>query len=47
MSPRARRARSDWIGRGHGFGAHPYGPNAAIVDERKHGQVGGTYHDDE
>jgi len=31
----------------HGFGGHPYGSNAAIVDERKHGQVGGTFRDDE
>jgi len=27
----------------NGFGGHPYGPNEAIVDERRHGQVGGTY----
>jgi 6-phosphogluconate dehydrogenase len=30
----------------NGFGGHPFGPNAAIVDERKHGQVGGTFRDD-
>jgi 6-phosphogluconate dehydrogenase len=27
----------------NGFGGHPYGPNAAIVAERRHGQVGGTF----
>jgi 6-phosphogluconate dehydrogenase len=31
----------------HGFGGHPYGPSAAEVDERKHGQVGGTFGDEE
>jgi 6-phosphogluconate dehydrogenase len=31
----------------HGFGGHPYGASPAIVDERKHGQVGGTFRDDE
>jgi len=30
----------------HGFGGHPYGPSAPIVDERKHGQVGGTFRDE-
>ena len=30
-----------------GFGGHPYGANAAIVAERRHGQVGGTYRPDE
>ena len=30
----------------NGFGGHPYGANAAIVDERRHGQVGGTYRDE-
>lgn len=29
----------------HGFGAHPYGPSQPIREERKHGQVGGTYKD--
>lgn len=29
----------------HGFGDHPYGPSQPIVEERKHGQVGGTYKD--
>jgi 6-phosphogluconate dehydrogenase len=27
----------------HGFGGHPYGPSQPIADERKTGQVGGTY----
>jgi 6-phosphogluconate dehydrogenase len=27
----------------HGFGGHPYGPSEPIVDERRRGQVGGTY----
>jgi 6-phosphogluconate dehydrogenase len=27
----------------NGFGGHAYGPSAMCVDERKHGQVGGTY----
>jgi len=31
----------------HGFGGHPYGPSAPIVEERKRGQVGGTFRDDE
>jgi len=31
----------------HGFGGHPYGPSQPIVEERKRGQVGGTFHDDE
>jgi len=30
----------------NGFGGHPYGANAAIVDERRHGQVGGTFRED-
>jgi 6-phosphogluconate dehydrogenase len=30
----------------HGFGGHPYGPSEPIVDERRRGQVGGTYHGD-
>jgi hypothetical protein len=34
------------VGR-HGLGGHPYGASAAIVDERRHGQVGGAYRDDE
>ncbi|HEU4648382.1 MAG TPA: NADP-dependent phosphogluconate dehydrogenase [Gemmatimonadales bacterium] len=29
-----------------GFGGHPYGANAAAVDERKHGQVGATFRGD-
>jgi 6-phosphogluconate dehydrogenase len=29
----------------HGFGGHPYGTNAAIVDERRRGQVYGTFKD--
>jgi 6-phosphogluconate dehydrogenase len=29
----------------NGFGGHPYGPNAAIVDERRNGQVFGTFKD--
>jgi 6-phosphogluconate dehydrogenase len=29
----------------NGFGGHPYGPNAAIVDERRNGQVYGTFKD--
>ena len=24
----------------HGFGGHPFGPDAAVVDERRHGRVG-------
>lgn len=31
----------------HGFGGHPYRASAPIVDERRHGQVGGTFRDDE
>lgn len=31
----------------HGFGGHPYGPSQAIREERRHGQVGGPYRDDE
>ena len=31
----------------HGFGGHAYGPAPAVVDERRHGQVGGTFRDDE
>ncbi|MGH7383900.1 MAG: NADP-dependent phosphogluconate dehydrogenase [Candidatus Rokuibacteriota bacterium] len=31
----------------HGFGGHPYGPSQRISEERRHGQVGGTYRDDE
>jgi len=31
----------------HGFGGHPYGPSQPIREERKHGQVGGTYRDGE
>jgi 6-phosphogluconate dehydrogenase len=27
----------------HGFGGHPFGPSAPVVDERRHGQVGGTW----
>jgi 6-phosphogluconate dehydrogenase len=30
-----------------GFGGHPLGPNQGIAEERRHGQVGGTYRDDE
>jgi 6-phosphogluconate dehydrogenase len=30
----------------NGFGGHVYGPSPASVDERRHGQVGGTYRDD-
>ncbi|MHB8878087.1 MAG: NADP-dependent phosphogluconate dehydrogenase [Myxococcaceae bacterium] len=30
----------------HGFGGHPYGPSAPIVEERKRGQVWGTSRDD-
>ena len=30
----------------HGFGGHPFGPDAAIQGERKHGQVGGTFRDE-
>lgn len=30
----------------NGFGGHPYGPSAPVAEERKHGQVGGTFHDD-
>ena len=30
----------------HGFGGHPYGPSEPIVDERRRGQVGGTYRGD-
>ncbi|HEY5926508.1 MAG TPA: decarboxylating 6-phosphogluconate dehydrogenase [Kofleriaceae bacterium] len=30
----------------NGFGGHPFGPDAAVADERKHGQVGGTYRDE-
>jgi 6-phosphogluconate dehydrogenase len=29
----------------NGFGGHSFGPNAAIVDERKHGQVYGTFNE--
>jgi 6-phosphogluconate dehydrogenase len=29
----------------NGFGAHPYGPNKAIVEERRTGQVYGTFKD--
>ena len=29
----------------HGFGAHPYGPDEAIVKERREGQVGGFLRD--
>ena len=29
-----------------GFGGHPYGPDAAIVEERRTGQVGGTWSED-
>jgi 6-phosphogluconate dehydrogenase len=31
----------------NGFGGHPYGPAPAIVEERRRGQVGGTFRDDE
>jgi 6-phosphogluconate dehydrogenase len=27
----------------HGFGGHPFGPDKAIVDERKEGRVGDIY----
>jgi 6-phosphogluconate dehydrogenase len=30
----------------HGFGGHPYGASPPIVDERRRGQVGGTFRDD-
>jgi 6-phosphogluconate dehydrogenase len=30
----------------HGFGGHPYGKNARVADERRHGQVGGTFTDE-
>lgn len=30
----------------NGFGGHPFGSNAHIADERKHGQVGGTFRDE-
>jgi 6-phosphogluconate dehydrogenase len=30
----------------NGFGGHAYGPSPMCVDERKHGQVGGTYTDE-
>lgn len=30
----------------NGFGGHPYGPSAPVAEERKHGQVGGTFHDE-
>jgi 6-phosphogluconate dehydrogenase len=29
----------------HGFGGHPYGKSAPVVDERRRGQVGGTFTD--
>ena len=31
----------------NGFGGHAYGPSQPVVDERKHGQVGGTWREDE
>jgi len=31
----------------NGFGGHAYGPAPACVDERKHGQVGGTYREND
>ncbi|MGH7367792.1 MAG: NADP-dependent phosphogluconate dehydrogenase [Candidatus Rokuibacteriota bacterium] len=31
----------------HGFGGHPYGPSPAVEEERRRGQVGGTYRDGE
>ncbi|HEX5057858.1 MAG TPA: NADP-dependent phosphogluconate dehydrogenase [Kofleriaceae bacterium] len=30
----------------NGFGGHPFGPNAHVADERKHGQVDGTFRDE-
>ena len=30
-----------------GFGGRPYGPDAAIVEERRTGQVGGTWSEDD
>jgi 6-phosphogluconate dehydrogenase len=30
----------------HGFGGHAFGKSAPVVEERKHGQVGGTFRDD-
>lgn len=30
----------------HGFGGHAFGPSPPVVEERRHGQVGGTYRDD-
>lgn len=31
----------------HGFGGHAFGPDAAVADERRRGQVGGTFREDE
>jgi len=30
----------------NGFGGHAYGPSPEVADERKHGQVGGTFRDE-
>ncbi|WP_242333494.1 MULTISPECIES: NADP-dependent phosphogluconate dehydrogenase [unclassified Anaeromyxobacter] len=30
----------------HGFGGHPYGPSAPVAEERRTGQVGGTWRDE-
>jgi 6-phosphogluconate dehydrogenase len=31
----------------NGFGGHPYGPAPAIAEERRRGQVGGGYRDED
>ena len=30
----------------HGFGGHPFGPSGPVAQERRNGQVGGTFRDD-
>jgi 6-phosphogluconate dehydrogenase len=47
----SRDDRKDWARAiammRHGFGGHPFGPDAAIAGERRHGQVAGTFRDDD
>jgi 6-phosphogluconate dehydrogenase len=31
----------------HGFGGHAFGADAAVADERRRGQVGGTFREDD